>query len=507
MQARSRRIAALGLVAGPLLAVGAWWGLPASYTGSDGELLVLSRAGRATAGVAVWMAVWWLTEAIPVYATALLPLALFPLTGATSMRAAASPYGHELIFLFLGSFVLALAMQRWGLDQRVALGALRVTGERPRRVVGGFMAVTAFLSMWVSNTATATMMLPIALGVIDRVLRAETGSGLARGGLARGEPGHHFAICLLLGVAYGASIGGVGTLIGTPPNLFLASFARDQLGVEIGFTRWMALALPLVAVFLPLAGWLLTTVVYPIGSQRIEGGAARAREAYRTLGPMRRGERLTLVVFALTAGAWLTRPLLTRWRWGDAQPLAGLTDPGIAMLAALALFVIPADWRRREFLMDWETARRLPWGVLLLFGGGLSLAAALQAGGVDALVGSRVAGLGGLPLWLLIAAIAALVAGLTELTSNTATTATLVPILAAIAPSLGVSPLLLVVPATLAASCAFMLPVATPPNAVVFGSGQLRIADMIRAGVWLNVLAVGLITALVWALVLPVLAP
>jgi sodium-dependent dicarboxylate transporter 2/3/5 len=501
-------VQAVGLVAGPLLALLTYAGLPDSHPGLDGAPVAFGQAGHATAAVAIWMATWWMTEAIPVFATALLPLALFPLVGVTTMRAAASPYGHELIFLFMGGFILALAMQRWGLGQRLALAALRLTGDGPTRVVGGFMLVTAFLSMWVSNTATAAMMLPIALSVIDRVLRAETGTGIESGTPFRtdaGGAGANFAVCLLLGVAYAASIGGVGTLIGTPPNLFLASFLREQRGIEISFVRWMGVGVPLVVVFIPLVWWMLTRVLYPIRLERAEHGVAVARDAYRALGPIKRGEWATLVVFALTASAWLLRPLLARVQIGDSHPLAGLTDPGIAMAAALALFVIPVDWSRRQFAMDWETAARLPWGVLMLFGGGLSLAAASQANGVDAYIGSQVGGLGGLPSLLVVASVTALIVGLTELTSNTATAATLVPILAAVAPSLDLHPYLLIVPATIGASCAFMLPVATPPNAVVFGSGYLAIPQMIRAGIWLNVLSVVLITALAYTLIVPVL--
>jgi len=503
-------VQAVGLVAGPLLALLTYAGLPDSYPGPDGAPVAFGQAGHATAAVAIWMATWWMTEAIPVFATALLPLALFPLVGVTPMRAAASPYGHELIFLFMGGFILALSMQRWGLGQRLALAALRLTGDEPARVVGGFMLVTAFLSMWVSNTATAAMMLPIALSVIDRVLRAETGAGIESGtpfrtGTGTGGVGANFAVCLLLGVAYAASIGGVGTLIGTPPNLFLASFLREQRGIEISFVRWMGVGIPLVVVFIPLVWWMLTRVLYPIRLERTEHGAAVARDAYRALGPIKRGEWATLVVFALTASAWLLRPLLVRVQIGDAHPLAGLTDPGIAMAAALALFVIPVDWSRRQFAMDWETAVKLPWGVLMLFGGGLSLAAAIQANGVDAYIGSQVGVLGGLPSLLVVASVTALIVGLTELTSNTATAATLVPILAAVAPSLDLHPYLLIVPATIGASCAFMLPVATPPNAVVFGSGHLTIPQMIRAGIWLNLLSVVLITALAYTLIIPVL--
>jgi sodium-dependent dicarboxylate transporter 2/3/5 len=354
-------------------------------------------------------------------------------------------------------------------------------------MVGGFMIASAALSMWVSNTATAVMMLPIALSVVR---------------LAGDDEGGRFRVALLLGVAYGCSIGGIGTLIGTPPNLFLASYARSELGIEISFVRWMAFGLPLVACFLPIAWWLLTRVLYPLGDRRIEGGREGVRLALAELGPLNRGERITMVVFAITAVSWITRPLLVGLSWG---PFGGLTDTGIAMLAALSLFCIPVDARQRVFAMDWETAARLPWGVLVLFGGGLSLAAAIGHNGVGDFIGSQLASFGTMPTFVLVVAIVTLVIFLTELTSNTATTATLVPILAGFAIGLGTAPLLLIVPAVVAASCAFMLPVATPPNAIVFGSGHVSMFEMNRAGLWLNVVGIALITALTYALAIPAL--
>ena len=303
-------------------------------------------------------------------------------------------------------------------------------------------------------------------------------------------------------MAYGCSIGGIGTLIGTPPNLFLASYARSELGVEISFVRWMLFGVPLVACFLPIAWWLLTRVLHPLGDRRIEGGGRGVREALAELGPLGRGERITMIVFACTAAAWISRPLLVKLPWA---PLAGLSDTGIAILAALCLFCAPVDFRRRVFTMDWETAVRLPWGVLLLFGGGLSLAAAIRANGVGDLIGSQFAGLGAFPAVLIVAAVVALIVFLTEVTSNTATTATLIPILAGLAGGLGTEPLLLVVPAAVAASCAFMLPVATPPNAIVFGSGRVSMAEMTRAGLWLNLVGIALITGLTYAIAIPLL--
>jgi sodium-dependent dicarboxylate transporter 2/3/5 len=314
-----------------------------------------------------------------------------------------------------------------------------------------------------------------------------------------------FAVCLLLGIAYGASIGGVGTLIGTPPNLFLASFCKDNLGIEISFARWMAVGLPVVIVFLPVTWLLLTRVLHPIGIARVEAGGRYARNALEGLGPMKSGEWITSVVFSVTAAAWIGRPLLVGIEFGEARPLAGLSDPGIAILAALLLFVIPVDRSRRIFTMDWETAVKLPWGLLVLFGGGLSLAAAIRVNGVGEFLGNAVAALSGSPDLALVLGLVTLMIFLTEITSNTATAATLIPILAGLAPGLGVEPLLLVVPAAIAASCAFMLPVATPPNAVVFGSGLVTLPQMSRAGIWLNVIGILLITALCYVVVMPVL--
>jgi sodium-dependent dicarboxylate transporter 2/3/5 len=302
-----------GLVAGPALAGLSYVALPMTYVSVSGDVTSFGEPGRATAAVAVWMAVWWMTEAIPVYATALLPLALFPIFGVATIGESAAPYGHELIFLFLGGFVIALAMERWGLHKRIAFNVLSLVGDRASRMVGGFMLSSAMLSMWVSNTATAVMMLPIALSVVH---------------LAGDDESGRFRVALLLGVAYGCSIGGIGTLIGTPPNLFLASYARSELGVEISFARWMAFGVPLVVCFLPTAWWLLTRVLYPLGDRRIEGGHEGVRIALAELGSFSRGERIVLIVFAITAVSWITRPLLFGLSWG---PFGGLTDTGIAI--------------------------------------------------------------------------------------------------------------------------------------------------------------------------------
>ncbi len=499
------RVQWLGLLGAPVLAVLVYLSLPDSYIGTAGETVALTHAGRATAATGVCMAVWWLSEALPVYATALLPLALFPITGATTIHEAAAPYGHELIYLFMGGFILALSMEKWGLHRRIAFSALSFVGTVPGLIVGAFMLITALMSMWVTNTATTIMMLPIAVSVIGLMGGGSQDDDPTVHGRAKLAGDRNFVLCLLLGIAYAASIGGIGTIIGTAPNLFLVSFIKNQLGVEISFVSWMAIGVPVTLSFLPLTWLALTRFVFPLSIKKIEGGEALIRDARSKLGPMHRGEWWTLAVFLLAALFWIFRPLLAGIHFGGWQPFAGLTDPGIAITAALLLFVIPIDIENREFVMDWDTAVRLPWGLLVLFGGGLSLAAAIDNNGVSQFLGSLSGLAAGMPSLLIVLIIVALVIFLTELTSNTATTATLVPILAAVAPGLGLDPLVLIVPAGIAASCAFMLPVATPPNAIVFGSGLVRIPDMSRAGIWLNVLGIGLITALMYLVAMPFL--
>ncbi|MDF1562487.1 MAG: DASS family sodium-coupled anion symporter [Deltaproteobacteria bacterium] len=475
------RLAAL--LGGPLLGWLVGWLLPADFVSSSGELVTLSDATRAAAALGVWMAIWWLTEAVNISVTALLPVLMIPLWGAGTLAEACAPYAHPLIFLFLGGFLLALSMQRWGLHRRFALRVLSVVGSRPTRVIAGFMAVTAALSMWVSNTATVVMMLPIALSVLTLVGRKLDADG---DGEFEGEQAN-LPVALLLGVAYAGSIGGIGTLIGSPPNLIAATFLSEELGVPMDFVSWMKVGLPLVVLFLPLCWWLLTRRLLPVGAAPVEGIADLLRHERESLGPVSRGEWVTLGVFCAAAALWVSRPYLG---------VPGLSDAGIAMGAALVLFVSPVDLRAGRFVLEWETARGVPWGTLLLFGGGLSLAGALSATGVTELIGSFTAGLSGLPGWLVVGVVAALVIFLTELTSNTATTATLVPVLAGLAGGLGLAPAELVIPAALAASCAFMLPVATPPNAIVYGSGKVPLQQMIRAGLWLNLIGIVLITLL-----------
>ena len=497
-----------GLFLGPALALLVFLLLPGEYLDADGAVVPFEPTGRAVLAGMVWMAVWWLTEAVEVTTTALLPLVVFPLTGAVSIKAAAAPYAHHLIFLFMGGFIIALSMQRWGLDRRIALATLKLVGTTPARMVGGFMIATAGLSAFISNTATTAMMLPIAMSVV--ALLNEKSDGKADESDSMGEC--RFGVCLMLGIAYSATLGGLCTLIGTPPNGFFRSFVEDTISepyrMEIGFDRWLMLGLPVTLIMLPLTWLLLTRWLYPIKRESIEGGAELIHSEWRKLGAMSRGEKNTLIVFLMTAMFWITRKLWAKigipMGEGSAYPFAGLTDPGIAMTAALALFALPVSTAKREFTMNWKTAKKMPWDILVLFGGGMSLAAAVDATGVAKFLGSQAGHFAGMPPFVIMLVVAVAVVLLTELTSNLATTATLLPVLAALAPGLGVHPYLLIFPATIAASCAFMMPVATPPNAIVFGSGQIQLPQMMKAGVWLNVLGVVVIMIVSWFLLEPV---
>ena len=445
----------------------------------------LSVAGWRTAAAAMLMAVWWITEALPIPATSLVPLVLFPLLGAGTIRETAAPYADPLIFLFLGGFLIATAMQRWGLHKRIALRIIGLVGTGPRALVAGFMLASAFLSMWVSNTATAMMMLPIGLSVVQLAEEAETETAMH----------HHFALALLLGIAYGCNIGGMATLIGTPPNALMAGFIEVTYGQTISFVNWLAVGLPLVAVGLPLTFLVLTRVVFPLRMTALPGGHALIEGALKGLGRMKRGEQWVALVFALTALLWITRPLLTGL-------LPNLSDAGIAMAGGLILFVIPIELKRGVFVHSWESARRLPWGTLLLFGGGLSLASAFVRTELATWIGETLQAIGFLPVLVVVLVTVTVIVFLTELTSNAATTAAFLPVVAAFAIGIGQNPLLLAVPAVLGASCAFMLPVATPPNAIVYGSGRVPIPQMTRAGIWLNLLFIILITALAYTLLL-----
>ena len=447
---------------------------------------------RRTAAVALLMATWWMTEALPLAATALLPLVLFPALGLRTPVQAASPYANPVIFLFLGGFALALATERWNLHRRLALAIVAAVGTRPESLVLGFMLATGFVSMWVSNTATAAMMTPIAIALAE-LLRPP------------GQERYPFGIALLLGVAYGATIGGVATVIGTAPNAVFAGAARELLDRPIGFLEWMTVGVPYALVMLPVTWALLVFVLFKPGT--LATGAAQALAAQRAaLGPMSRGERTTAAVFALMVAGWVLREpktLGTLTIPGLATVAPGIDDSTIAIAGALLLFLLPAD-RRGTRVLDWGATRDLPWGVLLLFGGGLSLAATFESSGLTTAIGRAVTGLAGLPPVVLFALVAALFVYLSELASNTAIATMAMPLLAAGAVGMGHAPLVLMAIGAISASAAYMLPVATPPNAIVFGSGYIRMGDMVRAGLWLNLVSIVVITIFAVLLLGPV---
>jgi sodium-dependent dicarboxylate transporter 2/3/5 len=438
------------------------------------------QAWRAAA-IGMWMAIWWATEAVPVPVTAFLPLVIFEPLGIANLRDAAAPYANPIIYLFLGGFLMALALERWNLHRRIALAILDRTGTDGRRLIGGFMFVCAMLSMWMTNTSTTMMLLPIVLSVIA-VIRDNV-VGLSE------KSRSDFQIAMLLGLAYSASIGGLATLIGTPPNALLIGYLAENYGIEISFARWMTVGIPITMVMLPIAWFLLTRVLFPVNIPASEAVNQHLHKLREEMGPITTPERRVAVIFVAVILSWMFRRPVT-----EMLGLTGVSDAGIVMTAGVLLFMLPSGNPAQPQLMTWHDATRLPWGVLILFGGGLSLAAAVSNTGLALWLGESLAPLNSLHIAVLVVAAVALVIFLTELTSNLATTATLLPVMGAIAIQAGIPPLFLTVPITIAASCAFMLPVATPPNAIVFATGQITIPQMVRAGIVLNLICIVIVT-------------
>jgi sodium-dependent dicarboxylate transporter 2/3/5 len=471
---RSALTARIGLVAGPVA-----FFLLLFFWRAD----AMGVVGSLTA----WMAIWWMTEAIPIPATALLPLVVLPLLAGQTfeLNAVAMNYANWRVYLFFGGFLIAIAMERTGLHRRIALKLVRRVGTSPRRLVFGFMLATAFLSMWISNTATTLMMLPIGLAVISEL---------------PGRP--RFAVALMLGIAYGATIGGVSTLVGTPPNItFLGELAlMFPEAPDVAFARWLGFALPLAILFLPLAWLVLVRKV-----EREKGANSGAIDAeIAALGPLRASERRVLMVFVATALLWIFRKdivigAFTIPGWIRLLPHEAVNDGVVAMAMGLSLFLIPGE---RGRILDWDTVKaKMPWGLLLLFGGGFALAFSIRTSGLAAEVGRQFGFLAGAHPVLLIGACSSGVTFLTEVTSNTATAEILLPLVGGIAAGpAGVDPRVMMLPVTLAASCAFMLPVATPPNAVVFGSGYVRMNDMVRHGLIMNLIGIVLVTLVCYLL-------
>lgn len=431
----------------------------------------MSAAAWQTTGLMLWMILWWITEVMPIPVTSILPMIFIPLLGIANINAATAPYAHPLIFLFFGGFFLSIAMEKTGLHQRIALRALLLVGQKPAAQIAGLMAVTAFLSMWMSNTATAVMMLPIGLSMIS---------------MANASSQDNFGKAVLLAIAYSASIGGIATLIGTPPNALLAAYLAKNYQIQISFADWMLLGVPLACLMLIICWIWLCKIHFRLPSQ--SSGQSNLPQALKALGPLRASESRVLWVFSLAACCWISQ------QWLVKVTGLPLNDTMIALIAAVLLFVLPGD-KPQQRLLVWQDSQQLPWGVLLLFGGGLSMAEQIQQTGVADLLAQQLNLLQGVSPLLILLAVTTLIIFLTEVTSNTATAAAFLPLLGPVAVSMNLSPLYLVVPAALAASFAFMMPVATPPNAIVFASGKLQIKDMVKAGLVLNLLGIVAIAA------------
>ena len=472
----------LGPVAGVLLT----WLLPDS----------LAFEGRAVAGVALWMAIWWMTEAVPIPVTSLLPLVLFPLVGAGEVGEVAAPYASSVVFLVMGGVILGLATERSNLHLRVALLTIRLVGTKPSQVVLGLMTASAFISAWVSNTATAVIMVPIAVSILNLVRSIDEKAG-----------GPKFGAALLLGVAYGVTIGSTATLIGQPPMALMRGYLAESQDIQLGFGQWMLVGVPWAIIMLGIAWLVLAFLVFRPEADQLPGGAELIRSEYDKLGRMSTSEKRVAVIFAIAILFWTVVPFVAQIPWVAANlPFLGtIDDTQVAIAAGVACFIVPRDTRAADPagtpLLSWSAAKEIPWGLLLLFGGGMSLSAMFTATGFSEWVGQQVGGLTSVPGWVVLLAVAVVSVVLTELTSNTATAAAFLPIFGAVAVGIGLDPLLMTITVTLAVCSAFMLPVATPSNAVAFGSGEVTIKQMVRAGVWLNIVSLVLIMVVLYTLV------
>ena len=476
------------LVLGPSLALLLYFLLPEQYTSSAGTLEVFSHSGRACAGIVLWMAIWWFTEAVPIAVTSLLPIVLFPMFGVMGSSDTLKEYANGTIFLFLGGFLIAAGIARWHLDRRIALLTIRLVGTKPQQIILGLLLATSFISAWVSNTATAAMMVPIALAVL-KVVRS------TREDVPIDQAEHNFGICVLLAVAYGASLGGVLTLIGTPPNGIFARFVEQTYGTPVNFLDWMLIAFPIVLVMVVVTHLLMTKVLFRELVSELPGGKEWVMHEYTKLGPMSRGEKIVLTVFVSAALLWCFGPMIRAIQIGDLMPFKPLSDTVIAMTAGIILFVIPVDNKHGIHALDWSSASEtVAWDVLLLFGGGLSMAAAIQKTGLADIIGAQATFLSALPEAAAIGGLTTLTVFASEFTSNTALAATMMPLVSAVADSTGMHPEALLVATTFGASLAFMMPVGTPPNAIIFGTGRIRIGEMIKAGFWLNVCGILVVT-------------
>ena len=469
----------VGLISGPLSFI-----VILLYFHPEG----LNPRANAILASTIWIAIWWVTEVIPISVTALLPIILFPLTGGLGVSETTASFGHKYVFLYLGGFIIAIAIEKWNLHKRIALNIINLIGTNIVNIILGFMIATAFMSMWISNSATAVMMLPIAMAIVTQLKDNPN---------TKEDENQNFGKVLMLSIAYSATIGGLSTQIGTPPNLVLAGVVSETFGYEITFSQWFKFGFPISLVLLFVSWKYLTSFAFQLKQNTFPGGRIEISNQLKALGKISYEEKLIAGVFAFTAIAWISRPFLLKFI------IPEIDDTIIGLIGAVLIFLLPTKNKERS-LLTWKEALKLPWGILLLFGGGMALAVGFKDSGLALWIGSQMTLMDGISLLLLVLILISSVNFLTEITSNFATTAMLLPILYPMAIAIDVHPFILMISATVAASCAFMLPVATPPNAIVFASGYLRIPDMVRVGIWMNLISIIILTIFVYFL-LPLL--
>lgn len=450
---------------------------------------LISKQADAVIAVALWMIIWWITEAVSISVTALLPLLLFPLLEIMPMEDVGSNYGSPIVFLFFGGFVMALALEKVNLHKRIALSIIKITGTTPNKVVLGFMIATAVLSMWISNTASTVVMLPIAMSVIQLLINDADGFT---------KRDRNFALSVMLGIAFSANAGGIATVIGTPPNSVLIGLLENEYNIEISFLKWMTIGLPFSLVMIAICYFVLVKLMFPNGELKFNASKEIIVTELKKLGPTSQKEKMVLIIFGVTVFLWIFRTVINAF-----IPYFQLSDTMISMFAAIALFVIPFNLKKGDFILEWKDTQKLAWGILILFGGGLALAKGMSVTGIVDLVAGAIAQ-SDISILFTATLLIFLMLFMTELMSNVALVAVLAPVVAGIAIGLGLPIVHLLIPITIASSCAFMLPMATPPNAIVFASGYIKVSEMARAGVILNIIAVLLLVG-VFQFVVPLL--
>jgi solute carrier family 13 (sodium-dependent dicarboxylate transporter), member 2/3/5 len=461
----------IGFILGPLLFIIIKIYAPTSDLITSDTLGVIA--------LAAWMITWWVTEAVPIPVSALLPIVILPMLGIFTVAEATAPYASPIIFLFMGGFMIALGLEKHNLHLRIALGLLRLTGTSGNGIILGFMMATALLSMWISNTATAVMMLPIASSVVALLS--------SKSGLIESEK--KFSISLMLSIAYAANIGGTMTLIGTPPNVVMAGYLNQLLDIQIGFAQWMIIGVPIGIILLTFTYFLLTKMLFVSHLKTIDGSSQMIEEELKKLGQISKAEMMVIAIFGITTIGWIFKQQINEFFGGSI-----LTDHITAMIGGILMFSTPTSFKNNEYLMVWEDTKRLPWGILLLFGGGMALANGLAEVGIITLIGDFVSAQSGVHLIVLVTIVTTIVLFMTEFMSNVALVTILIPVIIGVAQGLAINPMILVVPATLASSCAFMMPISTPPNAIVFSSGHIKMRDMLRAGFVLNLISIIVLT-------------